>query len=447
MRQLAPATGQATPSIAGNMLFGAGNDVLEVAAGIVNGNASFGAGSNQLSLSGTRAMTGAVTFGGGADSVTLGGTSSLTGNVDFGGGADTLALTGGSRFTGQLANSGGTAVSIGTGSALVVTNTSAVALASLGAAAGSTLGVSIASGGAHTVYDIAGAASFGAGSDIAVNFVNIGDVAGTYTFLQAGTLTGAGNVSPTVDDLPFLFDADVVSTTPNELDLVVRLKTADELGLNRSEGAILAAALGAADSDSPFAQMFLGVADSGSLSDALQRLLPEHAGGAFETATKGSRLIAQILADPRSPVIERGNFGVWLQQVAWGTSKSLGATSSYDVTGWGASGGVEYRLGALGNLGLSAAYLSGKDDRGNNERISSQVEGGVYWRGGFGPVRAFARATAGRVSFDGTRNFSATIGGTPITRASDGEWKGRLYSGVAGVSYEAQMGKFILRPS
>uniref|UniRef100_UPI00286D8E2B beta strand repeat-containing protein n=1 Tax=Sphingomonas sp. TaxID=28214 RepID=UPI00286D8E2B len=341
VRQLAAATGQPAPTISGNMLFGAGNDVLDAAAGNILGNATFGAGANQLALSGTAAMTGNATFGAGADSVTLGGTSSLTGNIDFGGGADTLALTGGSRFTGLLSNSAGTAVSIGTGSRLIATNTSAVALASLDAAAGSTLGVSIASGGAHTLYDIAGAASFGAGSEVAVNFINVGNVEGTYTILQAGTLTGAGNVSPTVDDLPFLFDADVVATTPNELDLVVRLKSAEELGLNRSEGAILAAALAAADSDAPFARMFLGVTDSGELSDSLQQLLPEHAGGAFESATKGSRLAAQILADPRSPIINRDGLGVWLQQVAWGTSKSVGNTSSYDLTGWGATGGIE----------------------------------------------------------------------------------------------------------
>uniref|UniRef100_UPI00286DD50F autotransporter outer membrane beta-barrel domain-containing protein n=1 Tax=Sphingomonas sp. TaxID=28214 RepID=UPI00286DD50F len=153
------------------------------------------------------------------------------------------------------------------------------------------------------------------------------------------------------------------------------------------------------------------------------------------------------LADPRSPIINRDGLGVWLQQVAWGTSKSVGNTSSYDLTGWGATGGIEYRLGGLGSIGLTAAYLSGKDGRDNNELISTEYEGGVYWRGGFGPVHAFARATAGRVKFDGTRNFTTTLDGVPVTRATDGEWKGTLYSAVAGVSYEARMGKFSLRPS
>ena len=447
VRQIAAATGRPAPSINGTMLFGAGNDVLNVAAGTVRGNATFGAGNNQLALSGDSRMTGSATFGAGGDSVTLGGTSSLLGNLNFGGGADTFALSGTSVFRGQLSGGSGLAVSVGTGSTLGVTNTGTVALASLDAAAGSTIGVTIATGGATTLYDIAGAASFGTGSEVEVDFVNVGNVEGTYTFLQAGTLTGGGNVVATGADLPFLFEGDVVQTDPNELSIVVRLRSAEELGLNRSESEILRAALGAADSEADFTRLFLGINDNGSLTDTLQQLLPEHSGGAFESVTKGSRLIAGILSDPRAPILDRGDFGVWLQQVAWGTSKSVGATSSYDLTGWGASGGLEYHLGAIGNLGVSLAYLSGKDSKGDNELISSQYEGGVYWRGGSGPLRGFARATAARINFDGTRTLTTDIGGTAFTRSAEGDWTGRLFSAMAGVSYEARMGKLSLRPS
>ena len=73
--------------------------------------------------------------------------------------------------------------------------------------------------------------------------------------------------------------------------------------------------------------------------------MPEHAGGVFETATKGSRLAAGVLADPR-PLD-----GLWFQQVAWGSSKSIGDTASYDLEGWGATMGYDVRSAPLGRVG------------------------------------------------------------------------------------------------
>ena len=34
-----------------------------------------------------------------------------------------------------------------------------------------------------------------------------------------------------------------------------------------------------------------------------------------------------------------------------------------------------------------------------------------------------------------------------VNREADGEWTGRMYSGVAGVSYDARFGRFGIRPS
>ena len=172
-------------------------------------------------------------------------------------------------------------------------------------------------------------------------------------------------------------------------------------------------------------------------------MLPDHAGGAFEAATKGSRLSAEILADPK-PLA-----GLWLQQVAWGSSKSIGSTSSYDITGWGASGGYGINLGKFATVGVTAAYLWGKDGHNANELQSNHYEGGVYLLGGSGPLRAWGRATIGTINFDSKRNFgaAATSNGQTVTRTADGSWKGTLYSGTAGLSYEARMGRFSIRPN
>ena len=448
VRQLAVASGKPAPTISGTMLFGNGSDTLDIADGMVSGAAKFGLGNNQLKLSGDAVMTGTVSFGGGTDSVQLAGTSVLNGNVDFGGGADALALTETSAFHGALANSTGLGVNAGAGTTFDVTNLGTVNLASLTTGAGSTIGISLDQGtNAVTFFNVSGAADFGTGTKVQVNLLSLGGVAGTYKIVQAGTLTGAANLTAASATLPFLYGASLITTTPGEVSLNVRLKTAAELGLNESEASILNAVIGAADSDAPIADSFLALQDSTTLRDALQQMLPEHAGGAFENVTKGSRLIGEILLDPHPPVTSESGWGLWAQQVTFGTSKSIGSTSSYDIVGWGAAMGVERSLGGAGNLGVSLAYLSGKDSKHDNELMSSQYEGGLYWRASFGHLHAFARGTAATINFDGTRVFNGAAGGSAVTRSADGKWNGKLYSASGGLSYEIRSGRFTARPN
>jgi hypothetical protein len=427
VHQIAAATGKPAPVINGQIKFGSGNDVLDVAAGAIKGDVSFGGGSNSLLLSGAATMAG---------------------KADFGGGAGVLQLSGTSSFTGNLLNSGGVAATVGAGTTLNATNTGSVALASLTTGAGSTLGVTIDSAaGTNTLYNVAGAANLGANNVIAVNLLSVGDAAGTYKIIQAGSLTGGTGLTSEVGSLPFLFDSSLVTSVPNEVSLDIRLKTADELGINRSENDILGAVLDAADSDSAIAGVLLNIGDSETLQDTLQQMLPEHAGGAFETATKGSRLMNKFLLDPRAPGTDKGPWRIWTEQVAWATSKSIGATSDYKLGGWGAAAGVEAGLGNFGGVGVSLAYLSGRDTRGDDELISNQYEAGLYWRGQWGALSAFARGTAATINFDSTRVFSAPGNGGEVTREAEGDWKGRLYSATAGASYDMKMGRFSVRPS
>ena len=150
--------------------------------------------------------------------------------------------------------------------------------------------------------------------------------AGTYTIIDAGSLTGAGNLSSSVVAMPFLFNSTLTSSqATGEVKLQVAVKGAEELGLNASETAVFGAALGAVDADQPIASIFLGAADAGSIKTTLQQLMPEHAGGAFETISRGTRLAGGLLADPR-PLANNG-MGLWMQQFGWSSSKSIGSTA------------------------------------------------------------------------------------------------------------------------
>jgi len=398
VRQVAAANGAMAPVISGNILLGTGNDMLDIQAGKVFGK------------------------------------------VDFGGGADALSLSGSSLFRGTLVNSAGAAVTVGTGSTLDVTNLGTVDLASLTTASGAMLGVTVGEAG-HTLYNVAGTASFGTGTKILVTLDHVGTAAGSYKIIDAGTLTGAENLSSSIVTLPFLFTSKLTPDATNgEVKLDVQLKGGGELGLNRSEAAILGAALDAADADRSIAAVFLNAADSGTIKTTLQQLMPDHAGGAFEAATKGSRISGEILADPNTLN------NLWIEQVIWGSSKSVGDTSSYDVGGWGVTGGYDLPLGKVASVGLTATWLTGSDEHDNNELFSNHYEGGVYVRGGIGGLRLWGRATIGSIDFDSTRNFSATVLGATVTRAAKGKWNGKLYSGTAGISYDLRMGRLSLRP-
>jgi outer membrane autotransporter protein len=177
-------------------------------------------------------------------------------------------------------------------------------------------------------------------------------------------------------------------------------------------------------------------------------MLPDHAGGSFETATRGTRLTNRVFTDSKAPLVRRGTLGFWMQQVAWGGSKAIGTSSSYELSGWGATGGVETAVGPLGSVGLSIGYLAGKDGKGigENELVSSQYEGGAYWRAALGPIRAFARATVGALDFEGSRFFAAP-GDTLPSREANGKWKGRIFSASAGLAYDARVGPLSVRPA
>lgn len=444
--QTVVASGVAAPSIVGDVRLGAGNDVFDIADGSVAGNTSFGAGSNQLLLSGDATYAGKAIFGAGNDIVTLGGTSSYTGDIDLGGGSDTLTLTGSSKLQGALINAQGTTVKV-TGGTLDIGKSTAT-IRSLSVGASGTLGVAIdVASKTSTLYQVAGEASFAQGSKVAVTLSSVTGAEGRYTFLKAGSVTGASNIATNTAFLPFMYKGNVVAASATELAVDVARKTTAELGLNRSQAAAYNAIYTALGKDAKVAGVYLGTYDGDAFRKQVRQMLPDHAGGAFESVTMASRATAGFLADPNAPFADMGKWGYWIQQVGWGTSKGLGDTASYDITGWGISSGGEIKTD-LGNFGISLAYLYGKDaDGGTDNKVDAgQYEIGAYWRGYWGPFQGWTRASYAHVDFKGERVFQGSIGTENVERRAKSSWNGKLISAAAGAAYTLQMGSFSVRP-
>ena len=268
---------------------------------------------------------------------------------------------------------------------------------------------------------------------------------GDYVIVRAGSLNGA----PAFDTetlLPYIFKGSVTGdNSAGTVTLSIAAKSVSELGLSGSTARAYDAIFNALDNDSDIADAYLGISDGSTLNANLRQMLPDHAGGTFEAVTSGSRATARILSDPNGIYRTKdGRLGFWLQQVAFGSAKSVGSTASYDINGWGAGGGVEYLTG-LGAFGGSFAYIHGSDSSGssNNAVDSDQYELAAHWRGQWGPLLAFARLSAAKINFSGTRHFE----NGDVTRTADGEWDGDLYSATAGLSYQLQFNRFSLRPA
>jgi hypothetical protein len=176
-------------------------------------------------------------------------------------------------------------------------------------------------------------------------------------------------------------------------------------------------------------------------------MLPEHAGGAFEAVTAGDRAIARMLSDPTAPYKEQGRVRYWIDQVAWGSSKSIGSTAGFKVGGWGVNGGAELRT-PIGGLGASLSYLWGNDkDRATTNGLDAQQYGiAAHWRLQKGGFQAVARAGWTQIGYDGERSFTSDASGTLVQRTMESDWNGRLLSASGHVSQQLGFGSFYVRP-
>ncbi len=443
VKQTVVAAGITAPGIVGDVRFGGGNDVFDIADGSVKGNSFFGAGNNRLALSGDATYAGNARFGAGSDAMTLAGTSKFTGLADFGGGADTLTIGGTSIFSGTLANSQSLAVAVSGGTFDV---SGAAQIASLAVTDKGVLGVLLDTGNTGTNLQVTGNASFGAESKLALRLTSIEQAEGQHIVLSAGSLTGASNLTASQTLLPFLYKGTLTSNA-TQLIVDVSRKSTSELGLNRSEAGAFDAVLDAVILDQKIEDVFLGIADGDQFRNQLGQMLPEHEGGVFETVTSGSRALSRHLQDPNAPFQDEGKWGYWVNQAVWGTSKSVGDTASYDVSGWGISGGAEIKSD-LGNFGGSIAFLSGKDGNGSNanEVATSQFEGALHWRLRSDGFMANARISGAPISLKGTRIFRAEAGADDIEKTMKGKWDATLWSASGSLAYDARAGGITIRP-
>ena len=427
VRQIAQTSGTTAPSIAGAIRFGAGNDVLDIAAGTVNGEVTFGAGRDTLALSGS---------------------GRFDGTADFGGEADLITIKEKGVFAGKLANAGNVAVTIASGGGTFAAN-GATTIGSLTLGDQSVLSVALDKANpAASLIQVNGATTIGTGSQLALRVTSGADITGRYVVLRSGTLTGLSNLTLSAEAVPFLFKGTLSASQPNEIAVEVARKAKTELGFNAAQFNAFDAIDTALNGDAKVAAAVRGIYKGEEFRGAVDQLLPNYAGGVFESVTLGARSAAGQMLEPSGSFSEEGEWGFWLTPVGYDASKDTHNTIRYDVNGWGMSTGVEHKTGA-GNFGLALALLKGRASEGiaTNRVDHRQYELAATWRGHWGGLQAHARVGAARVSFDSLRYFDGVIGSEKVHRETRADWNGMLYSAGASVGYEHMIGGISVRPN
>ncbi|MCW2349440.1 autotransporter domain-containing protein [Sphingobium sp. B12D2B] len=445
VKQTEVAASATAPSIVGDVRFGSGNDMFDIADGTVTGNTSFGAGADTLQLRGDAVYTGNVAFGTGTSTMSLAGTSRFKGTTDFGSTASTLSIGGTAVYSGTFANAGQLALSLA-GGALDLTGPAQIG--SLVVTDKGALGITLGAAGNSTAYlSVAGTASFAADSRLVLRVSDIENAVGNHLVLTAGTLTGAGNLNAETALVPYLYKA-TLSSSANTLSVTLGRKTTADLGLNRSEAAAFDAIYAALSKDERVETTFLGITDGEDFRTSLRQLLPDHAGGTFQVVTQGSRTFGRMLDDPTGPFKDQGKWGYWINQLVWGVEKGRSDTAAYETSGWGFGGGAEIKTG-LGSFGTSVAYLWGRNRDGDtaNQVTANQIEVAGYWRLKTGRLRATARGSVGFVDLEGKRSFDGLKDGTATTLTANSDRNARLYSAMGTLSYDwVSQGGISFRP-
>ncbi|MEN7536748.1 autotransporter outer membrane beta-barrel domain-containing protein [Aurantiacibacter flavus] len=447
IRQTVVGNGYDAPSIVGDIRFGSGDDVLDLADGTMTGAVYFGTGTAQMTLSGDASYKGNAYFAGGADVLALSGSSVFNGLADFGGGSDTLTLTESARFSGVLANAGNLAVTV-TGGTLDLTAPASIASLDMGKD-GRLVATLDKTAGQGSFYDISGTASFADGAKLELRLASIEDAEGRYEILRAGSLQGAADLDLGETLIPFLFKATLATNAaPNTITVDIARRSVEELGLNGARASAFDAVFAALGNDEDIEDYFMGITKGETFRTALGQLLPEHGGGAFEGISMGTRIMGRQAAESVGPTYSLGGIDLIFNAAVWTSSKDEQATASYDVDGMGYSVAAELDTEKFGSIGLSLGYLYNTFDQGNDfaRAQSNTIEVAAYWRGKWGGFSAFGRGSYGFVDFGGTRTLQIGTGSTAEKFESRGDWGGNLTTLSGGAAYETD-GWLFVRPA
>ncbi|HRD45088.1 MAG TPA: autotransporter domain-containing protein [Caulobacter sp.] len=398
-------------------------------------------------------ITGDVLLGAGDDLVDLR-NGSLTGAIAFGDGADSLVIgsaTGAAQVIGDITDSDGRlSVDLVNGE-LTVTNAETIAATALNVSAAGTLTLTVDPGAdAVTRFDV-DTASIATGAKLRLEFEDLLPEAARYTVVHAtGGLT-VGDIESSLDgESPYLYVvAASADTAAGDVYVDVRKRTADEMDLTQSQALALDAVYSALSGDDDIRDSFLAAEGRDDFMALYEQMLPDQGEGLFSTLDALSRTTARLTAARPSRGATYGPDSLWFQEINTAVQREAGVTAGSETKAFGLIAGYESLGRDGGALGATLAFITAeeKDEIASvgEETSVSLLEAGVYWRRAVGGWTFNARGAAAWAWLDGDRVFIDPD--SALIVQADSGWTGYTAAASASLDYEARAGRYYLRPS
>jgi outer membrane autotransporter protein len=236
------------------------------------------------------------------------------------------------------------------------------------------------------------------------------------------------------------------------VNIVLTLRTTDELGLNSEGAAAFDSFYTAVSGDTGVTGAILAQTSQKDFLKLYNQFLPNPGEGIFSALDLTSRAVGRIIADRPDRGERYGPDSLWIQEVNADVMRDAGVGLGSDTKAFGFVAGYESMGDDGGALGATLAYVTAEEhdkDAQVGEQVSvSNVEASVYWRRAVGNWLFSARGAGGYVWFDGDRRFvyPSAASSTSVLREYDAGWTGYTLAANASVSYEARFGRYYVRP-
>lgn len=424
-----PATSSAG-TVTGDILFGSGNDTLNMRNGLITGNVTFGAGNDSL-----------VETGGG-----------IVGNLDFGAGDNSILIDNGAVFQGGIVSAGTLAINVNNGE-LDIASTQPIAVTTATFGSSAELGVTIDTAtGASTRLDASGTVSFASGAKILPVFNGAYVQTLSSTIVTSPDLEIAGDVADLLSGkISYLYNASLNETSNggiDSLDLTLTRKTTEELGIPQKLAPALEAILAVMPGDANLNGQFAQLSTQSQFSSAFEQLLPSYT-DAWLAAAKESSLVSsrQIRERLENALDEHRAGGAWASESIYTLDRELsGGTRGYDAQGAVLGVGLDDYItrNILAGVEFGVDHGSYQEDGDFDNPVSIQ-----RWMGGF-----YAGAREGKLYLSGSVLGAITntdarrniiIGSQ--TRTTSASWGGSRYSADIAATYIEQAGRWSFKPT
>lgn len=397
-----------SPFIDGDILFGSGDDTLELRAGSAAGDVDFGAGENRLIV-------------------------------------ENATLTGG------VTNSGALTLDVADGR-LVLTGDKTLDLTEATFASGGVLEVEVNSTDRAAAFvNASGDVTFENGSALRVSLANlVGESADVDVITADGTLSIADDEVLDTTDAPFLYNVTLTQSEddPGTLVLSLQRKSAEETGLDASRAAAYDEALAAFEAVEGLGAAFAGVRTQQDFFNAYNQLLPEYATSAIQFALASNDAAAGALSVrlANARLAPDDLAGVWAQEFGYFADRASNAFGpGYRGQGVGLAVGLDRPMGPFYAVGFSlmGAASEVEEIEGFDEpmvAITGQV--GTYAALDLGGFDVSGALGLGYDYFESERNILIDA----FSSTNTAEWTGWHLSASAQAGRDFMLNNWIVRP-